>query len=123
MFLNHFRSFLHNTPAWMSWTPCLTVSPTLYWPCLAVGSPLGSGPGSPARSLSLRRSMSVTGELPNPWAMLVEILVEGLALLRRHHVPRILIKCLFKQLFGFINIQLFNQLLLRPECCSSINAK
>jgi myosin-5 len=38
-------------------------------------------------------------------------------------VPRILIKCLFKQLLGFIDSQLFNQLLLRPECCSVSNAR
>ncbi len=30
---------------------------------------------------------------------------------------------MFKQLFRFINVQLFNQLLLRRECCSFSNGE
>ena len=30
---------------------------------------------------------------------------------------------LFKQIFAFINVQLFNQLLLRRECCSFSNGE
>jgi myosin-5 len=32
-------------------------------------------------------------------------------------------QALFKQLFRFINVQLFNQLLLRRECCSFSNGE
>ncbi len=32
-------------------------------------------------------------------------------------------QALFKQLFRFVNVQLFNQLLLRRECCSRTNAE
>ncbi len=32
-------------------------------------------------------------------------------------------QALFRQLFSFINVQLFNQLLLRRECCSFSNGE
>ncbi len=32
-------------------------------------------------------------------------------------------QALFKQLFSFMNVQLFNQLLLRRECCSFSNGE
>ena len=32
-------------------------------------------------------------------------------------------QALFKQLFSFINVNLFNQLLLRRECCSFSNGE
>lgn len=60
-------------------------------------------------------------QLLAPWRGLLAALESHLALLRSAHVPRILIKCLFKQTFTFINSQLFNQLLLRPEVCSTSN--
>ncbi|KAG2433567.1 hypothetical protein HYH02_012684 [Chlamydomonas schloesseri] len=58
-----------------------------------------------------------------PWRELVGVLAEHLALLRATHVPRILIRCLYKQTLAFINVQLFNQLLLRPDCCCTSNAR
>lgn len=39
------------------------------------------------------------------------------------HVPKTLVACMFQQVLGFVNCQLFNQLLLRPECCSVGNAR
>jgi len=62
-------------------------------------------------------------QAPGAWVALVDVLQEGMQELRAQHVPRILIKCIFKQILAFINAQLFNQLLLRPECCSASNAK
>jgi len=38
-------------------------------------------------------------------------------------VPPFLQRKLFKQLFSFVNVQLFNQLLLRRECCSFSNGE
>jgi hypothetical protein len=38
-------------------------------------------------------------------------------------VPVVLVQALFKQLFSFVNVQLFNQLLLRRECCSFSNGE
>ncbi|KAF5827886.1 hypothetical protein DUNSADRAFT_18589, partial [Dunaliella salina] len=62
-------------------------------------------------------------QAPGPWVALVDVLQAGMQELRGQHVPRILIKCIFKQILAFINSQLFNQLLLRPECCSASNAQ
>lgn len=39
------------------------------------------------------------------------------------HVPRQVSQQLFRHLFGFVNGQLFNQLLLRRECCSFSNGE
>ncbi|KAL6757599.1 DIL domain-containing protein [Haematococcus lacustris] len=58
-----------------------------------------------------------------PWAELVAGLQGALRCLQEQHVPRILIKCLFKQLLAFVDAQLFNQLLLRPDCCCASNAR
>jgi myosin-5 len=41
-----------------------------------------------------------------------------LATVKEAHVPHVLVQTVFKQLFSFINMQLFNQLLLRRKCCS-----
>jgi hypothetical protein len=48
-----------------------------------------------------------------PWAEVVACLQAGLQQLREKGVPRILIKCILKQVLNFVNCQLFNQLLLR----------
>ncbi|GLI69233.1 hypothetical protein VaNZ11_013808 [Volvox africanus] len=58
-----------------------------------------------------------------PWLDLISVISHHLNLLREAHVPRILIRCLFKQTLSFVDVQLFNQLLLRPECCSTSNAR
>ena len=46
-----------------------------------------------------------------------------LFVLKANHVPSFLMQMLFKQIFAFINVQLFNQLLLRRECCSFSNGE
>lgn len=57
------------------------------------------------------------------WANILGVLDNLLAMLRASHVPNFLIRKLFQQLFSFINVQLFNQLLLRRECCSFSNGE
>jgi myosin-5 len=57
------------------------------------------------------------------WADILAALDELLATLTAAHVPKPLVRCLFKQLFAFVNVQLFNQLLLRRECCSFSNGE
>lgn len=37
--------------------------------------------------------------------------------------PCLQVRKLFQQLFSFVNVQLFNQLLLRRECCSFSNGE
>ncbi|KAL4591086.1 hypothetical protein LXL04_004035 [Taraxacum kok-saghyz] len=39
------------------------------------------------------------------------------------HVPPFLVRKIFTQIFSFINVQLFNSLLLRRECCSFSNGE
>lgn len=43
--------------------------------------------------------------------------------LKANFVPHFMMAMLFKQIFAFINVQLFNQLLLRRECCSFSNGE
>merc|ERR1712224_970846 len=43
--------------------------------------------------------------------------------MKANHVPQFLVRKLFTQVFAFINVQLFNQLLLRRECCSFSNGE
>jgi hypothetical protein len=57
------------------------------------------------------------------WAELVGVLHSGLATLRSAGVPREVVAALMQQMLAFINAQLFNQLLLRPECCSAASAR
>ena len=46
-----------------------------------------------------------------------------LVTVKADNVPRALVQALFRQLFSFINVNLFNQLLLRRECCSFSNGE
>jgi DIL domain len=59
----------------------------------------------------------------SPWATLLAALDALRAELAANHVPPFLQRKLFVQLFSFINVQLFNQLLLRRECCSFPNGE
>uniref|UniRef100_A0A0D9WJ44 Myosin motor domain-containing protein n=1 Tax=Leersia perrieri TaxID=77586 RepID=A0A0D9WJ44_9ORYZ len=57
------------------------------------------------------------------WLGIVKILNNCLHLLRANHVPSILIHKLLTQIFSMVNVQLFNRLLLRRECCSFSNGE
>lgn len=57
------------------------------------------------------------------WADILAALDDLLATCAANHVPKPLVRSLFRQLFAFINVQLFNQLLLRRECCSFSNGE
>ncbi|KAL6882096.1 hypothetical protein ACP4OV_011568 [Aristida adscensionis] len=57
------------------------------------------------------------------WQSIVKILTNSLNILKSNYVPAFLICKLFTQLFSFINVQLFNSLLLRRECCSFSNGE
>ncbi|GLC45482.1 hypothetical protein PLESTB_000318800 [Pleodorina starrii] len=58
-----------------------------------------------------------------PWADVLKVLDTLLGEVKANHVPKVLAQALFKQLFRFIDVQLFNQLLRRRECCSASNAE
>ncbi|KAL6610563.1 hypothetical protein ACP70R_040532 [Stipagrostis hirtigluma subsp. patula] len=57
------------------------------------------------------------------WLSIVKILNNYLHLLRANHVPSILVHKLLTQIFSMVNVQLFNRLLLRRECCSFSNGQ
>jgi myosin-5 len=40
-----------------------------------------------------------------------------------NHTPKPIVQALYKQLFSFVNLMLFNQLMLRRGCCSLSNGE
>uniref|UniRef100_A0A0A8YD25 Myo1 n=1 Tax=Arundo donax TaxID=35708 RepID=A0A0A8YD25_ARUDO len=57
------------------------------------------------------------------WQSIIKILTNTINVLKSNYVPPFLICKLFTQVFSFINVQLFNSLLLRRECCSFSNGE
>ncbi|XP_061370136.1 myosin-15-like, partial [Gastrolobium bilobum] len=57
------------------------------------------------------------------WSNIVKFLDSIMDKLRRNHVPSFFIRKLVTQVFSFINITLFNSLLLRHECCTFSNGE
>nr|XP_019706884.1 myosin-17 isoform X3 [Elaeis guineensis] len=57
------------------------------------------------------------------WQGIVKSLTNYLKILRANYVPPFLVRKVFTQTFSFINVQLFNSLLLRRECCSFSNGE
>ncbi|KAK4407292.1 Myosin-6 [Sesamum angolense] len=58
-----------------------------------------------------------------------KLFIEGIVLLMFRHqeplkeVPPVLVQKIFTQIFSYINVQLFNSLLLRRECCTFSNGE
>ncbi|XP_077247781.1 myosin-like protein XIF [Tasmannia lanceolata] len=57
------------------------------------------------------------------WQSIVKSLDNTLAIMCENYVPSMIISKTFSQVFSFINVQLFNSLLLRRECCSFSNGE
>ncbi|RWW09075.1 hypothetical protein GW17_00027450 [Ensete ventricosum] len=57
------------------------------------------------------------------WQSIVKILTSYLKTLKANYIPSFLVRKVFNQTFSFINVQLFNSLLLRRECCSFSNGE
>ncbi|CAJ2631461.1 myosin-11 [Trifolium pratense] len=57
------------------------------------------------------------------WQGIVKSLGNFLNTLKANNVPPFLVRKVFTQIFSFINVQLFNSLLLRRECCSFSNGE
>ncbi|KAL5549552.1 hypothetical protein UlMin_004783 [Ulmus minor] len=57
------------------------------------------------------------------WQNIVDKLDHTLGILSSNHVPAMITRKIFSQVFSFINVQLFNSLLLRRECCSFSNGE
>ena len=57
------------------------------------------------------------------WTNIMAVMDKLMLSMKANHVPQFLVRKLFTQVFAFINVQLFNQLLLRRECCSFSNGE
>ncbi|KAL0337242.1 UNVERIFIED_CONTAM: Myosin-17 [Sesamum calycinum] len=57
------------------------------------------------------------------WQSIVKSLNNYLKTMKANYVPPFLVRKVFTQIFSFINVQLFNSLLLRRECCSFSNGE
>ncbi|GLT55527.1 hypothetical protein SLA2020_286420 [Shorea laevis] len=57
------------------------------------------------------------------WQSIVNKLDHTLGIMSGNHVPPMITRKIFSQVFSFINVQLFNSLLLRRECCSFSNGE
>eukprot|EP00252_Welwitschia_mirabilis_P023077 TRINITY_DN6431_c0_g2_i1.p1 TRINITY_DN6431_c0_g2~~TRINITY_DN6431_c0_g2_i1.p1 ORF type:complete len:1401 (-),score=360.91 TRINITY_DN6431_c0_g2_i1:660-4529(-) len=57
------------------------------------------------------------------WKSIVASLHSFLKTLRANYVPPFLVRKIFTQIFSYVNVQLFNSLLLRRECCSFSNGE
>ncbi|CAA0835013.1 Myosin family protein with Dil domain [Striga hermonthica] len=57
------------------------------------------------------------------WQSIVKSLDNCLKIMKANYVPAFLVRKVFTQTFSFINVQLFNSLLLRRECCSFSNGE
>ncbi|KAL6635354.1 hypothetical protein ACP70R_028025 [Stipagrostis hirtigluma subsp. patula] len=72
----------------------------------------------------LRVSGRLSGQpQSNHWQKIIESLDNLLRTLQDNHVPPVLAQKIFTQVFSYINVQLFNSLLLRRECCSFSNGE
>ncbi|XP_028794808.1 myosin-6 isoform X2 [Neltuma alba] len=57
------------------------------------------------------------------WQSIIESLNTLLCTLKENFVPPVLIQKVFTQTFSYINVQLFNSLLLRRDCCTFSNGE
>ncbi|XP_059665774.1 myosin-11-like isoform X2 [Cornus florida] len=75
--------------------------------------------GSPRSVANTAAQQALIGH----WQGIVKSLGNFLNTLQENHVPPFLVRKVFTQIFSFINVQLFNSLLLRRECCSFSNGE
>ncbi|GER24987.1 myosin XI [Striga asiatica] len=59
----------------------------------------------------------------NHWQAIIDSLNSLLSTLKQNFVPTVLIQKIFTQTFSYVNVQLFNSLLLRRECCTFSNGE
>ncbi|KAG2654947.1 myosin-6-like [Panicum virgatum] len=74
----------------------------------------------------LRVSGRLSGQAQNQsnhWQKIIESLDKLLKTLQDNYVPPVLSQKIFTQIFSYTNVQLFNSLLLRRECCSFSNGE
>ncbi|CDY69448.1 BnaCnng63540D, partial [Brassica napus] len=75
--------------------------------------------GKPSRSPGVAPQQSPSTQ----WENILKFLDSLMSRLRQNHVPSFFIRKLVTQVFSFINLSLFNSLLLRRECCTFSNGE
>ncbi|KAK7273728.1 hypothetical protein RIF29_14790 [Crotalaria pallida] len=58
-----------------------------------------------------------------PWLNIIECLNRFLKILKENYVHPILVQKIFSQTFQYINVEIFNSLLLHQECCTLNNGE
>jgi len=58
----------------------------------------------------------------NPWNQMTHVFRRLVGHVQESSLPEALASVLFSNLFGFVNVQIFNTLMLRRECCSLSHA-
>ncbi|KAG5240727.1 myosin [Salix suchowensis] len=77
-----------------------------------------------SKGTALKSSLSFGHSLPaDSWHSIVNSLDGLLCTLKENFVPPIFMQKIFTQIFSYINVQLFNSLLLRRECCTFSNGE
>ncbi|KAK9281166.1 hypothetical protein L1049_004060 [Liquidambar formosana] len=77
-----------------------------------------------SKGSALRSGRSFGKDSPSShWQSIIESLSAILSILKENFVPPILVQKIFTQVFSYINVQLFNSLLLRRECCTFSNGE
>ncbi|KAF6139301.1 hypothetical protein GIB67_021511 [Kingdonia uniflora] len=92
---------------------------------LCIQAPKSVRPRS-TRGLSRKMQSYIAAKQQAPsihWQSIVKSLDHTLGVMCENHVPSMIIRKTFSQVFSFINVQLFNSLLLRRECCSFSNGE
>ncbi|KAI3667969.1 hypothetical protein L6452_43040 [Arctium lappa] len=79
-------------------------------------------PRAPKGVLRSGRSFSKDSQ-SNHWQSIIDCLNTLLSTLKENFVPPIIVQKIFTQIFSYINVQLFNSLLLRRECCTFSNGE
>ena len=83
----------------------------------------GSHGGRPTRRGSKGLHENDKNEHLAPWREILQALDNLLHILRDNYVPHLLASKLIEQLFTIINVNLFNQLMLKRDCCSFSNGE
>jgi len=77
----------------------------------------------PNRSSALGTRVAAAPLLSDSWMRILDTLENCQQAMSSNHVPLELERPFFVQIFCFINVQMFNALLLRRECCSFSNGE
>ncbi|KAL2339400.1 hypothetical protein Fmac_007340 [Flemingia macrophylla] len=71
--------------------------------------------------IQVDRSSKDNSQPTGSWVSTIECLNKYLKILKDNYVPPVLVQKLFNQIFQYINVEIFNSLLLHSDCCTFKN--